>query len=118
MSVDNAAHVLGVKQEVAYHFVRRNILQGGSYINGEALSAFQAEYVTGTEIAVKHGLRARWVSVKLVELGVEPVCAPQVDGCRQYLFRRADLELINPADLVGPRGKLRLKVPDEDSDDD
>ncbi len=121
VGVDTAAAVLGVKQEVAYHFLRCGLLHaipGSSRFDGEAIDAFQAEYITGTEIAAKHGLRARWVSVKLVELGVEPVCAPQVDGCRQYLFRRADLETVDPADLVGPRGKLRLKGQDEDSDED
>ncbi len=108
MSTDQASAVLGVKQEVAYHWMRRGLIasvQGttqtekGSRITQDGLDAFRKDYVTGTEVARKFGLRARWVSVKLALNGVQPVSGPQVDGCRQFLFRRAEVEAAGPGKM-------------------
>jgi TniQ len=101
MSTNAAAAALGVKQEVAYAWVRRGLIvtvrgmthaERGYRITEEALANFRREYVAGTEVAKLLGMRARWVSVKLAASGVLPVSGPAVDGCRQFLFRRAEVE--------------------------
>ena len=108
MSTMVAAVALGVKQQVAYHWVHMGFIavtvgttktEQGFRVAPDALDAFRKEYVTGTEIARELGRRARWVSVELVRSGIHPVSSPEVDGCRQFLFRRAEVEA---ADL--PRG--------------
>lgn len=99
MSVVEAAAELGVKQEVAYHWVRVELLgtvagakvtEAGRRVTAEALRRFREEYATGTEVARRLGLAVRWASVHLRERGVRPVSGPGVDGARQYLFRRAE----------------------------
>ncbi len=101
MSTNDAAVALGVKQEVAYAWVRRGLIvtmrgttkaEQGYRITEEALADFRREYVAGTEVAKLLGMRARWVSVKLAASGVVPVSGPAIDGCRQFLFRRAEVE--------------------------
>jgi hypothetical protein len=101
MSTNAAAVALGVKQEVAYAWVRRGLIvtvQGttkeelGHRITAEALADFRRDYVAGTEVAKLLGTRARWVSVRLAASGVLPVSGPQVDGCRQFLFRRSEVQ--------------------------
>ena len=102
MSVKEAADKLGVKQQVAYEWVRRGLLrtvagttkaEAGSRITPEALDYFRKEYVTGVELAATVGSRSRrHSSPQLMELGLTPVSGPSVDGARQYLFRRADAE--------------------------
>jgi len=115
MSVDAAAKRLGVKQEVAYHWARRGILEtvrvdaereNGMRVTEQALEKFQAEYVTGTEVAAEMGMRARWVSVALERRGIRPVSGPSVDGGRQLLFRRADVIDVRPASLVSGASKM------------
>jgi len=114
MSVDEASRRLGVKQEVAYHWVRTGRLatvQGttrdepGRRITEDSLARFRAEFVTGTEVAKRFGLGVRWVSVHLCERGIQAVSGPGVDGARQYLFRRADLLGFGKASLVSGSAK-------------
>lgn len=115
MSIDEAAKRLGVKQEVAYHWARRGILatvrasatrEAGARVTEEALQAFRAEYVAGTEVAKQAGLRARWVVVHLEKRGVRPVSGPSVDDGRQALFKRSDVADVRVGSLVSGASKL------------
>jgi hypothetical protein len=101
MSTVEASLILGVKDSTAYLWVRRGLIAStpgatkaefGYRITQEALDAFKTTYVTGTEVAKKLGLRARWVSVKLEASGIQPVSGPRTDGSRQLLFLRTDVE--------------------------
>ncbi len=111
MSTMAAAVTLGVKQQVAYHWVRRGLIattvgttktEQGYRVSQEALDAFRKKYVTGTEIARQLGRRARWLSVELVRSGINPVSSPEVDGCRQFLFRWADVRAAYPIEIKVP----------------
>ena len=111
MSTMAAAVALGVKQEVAYHWVRMGLIaatvgttktEQGYRVTQDGLDAFRKEYVTGTEIARELGRRARWVSVELVRSGIYPVSSPEVDGCRQFLFRRVDVRAACPVEIEAP----------------
>jgi hypothetical protein len=97
VSVDAAARLLGIKQQVAYHLVKRKAL-GSEILNqnsnirripSAAIDNFRRTYVSLAQLA-----RARGSSPKAVldSLIVRPVIGPTIDGCRQYFFLRADLE--------------------------
>lgn len=93
LSVDQAAKVLGVKQQVAYALahsglIKADLRQKPIQISREALESFQREYVSLAELA---GTRRTSSRRMLLELEAVPVCGPSVDGCRQYFFRRLDV---------------------------
>lgn len=93
LSVDQAAKVLGVKQQVAYALVysgliRTDRLQKPIQIGRDVLESFQREYISLAELA---GGRRTSPRRLLLELDSVPVCGPTVDGCRQYFFRRLDV---------------------------
>lgn len=121
LNVVEAAERLGVKQEVAYHWVRIGLLptmtvasesETGRRLTEAVLEAFQREFVTGPEYAWEHRLGRRWAAKHLEMAGVQPVSGPTVDGGRQYVFRRADLEAVNPERVVSGNSKLRRKAAD------
>lgn len=93
LSVDQAAKVLGVKQQVAYalvhsELIRTDRLQKPIQIGRDELDTFQREYVSLAELARERRISSRRL---LLELKVAPVSGPAVDGCRQYFFRRFDV---------------------------
>ena len=116
LSVVEAATQLGVKQEVAYSWVRAGLLatvmvdspnETGRRVTEAALAAFRQEYVTAAEFACVHRLGKKWAGRNLIELGVKAVSGPSVDGARQFLFWRADLAGFDVSKLVSTRSKLR-----------
>ncbi len=95
VSVDEAATVLGIKQQVAYQLVHQGLLSSYQVSNRAEvrvrsvdLQDFQRTYVSLAELA-----RSRKTSPKalLGKLPCEPVTGPTVDGTRQYFYRIADL---------------------------
>lgn len=95
VSVDEAATVLGVKQQVVYQLVYQGLLPSYQMLNRAEvrvrsvdLQGFQRTYVSLAELA-----RSRKTSPKalLGKLLCEPVTGPIVDGTRQYFYRIADL---------------------------
>lgn len=98
LSVVDAAKKLKLKQEVAYHLVRRGIL--GSYIEedtgqmivGQAdIEKFNQNYISTGEIALRIGgvLRASAIPSYLESRGIKPYAGPTIDSCRQYLYQRS-----------------------------
>ena len=119
LSVQEAGQELGIKKEVAYHCVRSGWLatttvnsagEVGLRLTQAAVDAFRSEYVTGSEFARVHQLGRKWAGTHLVAAGVQAVCGPSVDGCRQFLFRRADLKGFDAERLVSGQSKLRPKT--------
>jgi hypothetical protein len=93
LSVDQAAKVLGVKQQVAYALVHSGLIrtdrrQKPIQIGRDALEFFQREYISLAELASGRRTSPRRL---LLELDLVPLCGPTVDGCRQYFFRRLDV---------------------------
>lgn len=95
VSIDEAATVLGIKQQVAYQLVYQGLLPSSQMLNRAEvrvrsvdLQDFQRTYVSLAELA-----RSRKTSPKalLGKLSCEPVTGPTVDGTRQYFYRIADL---------------------------
>ena len=105
MSINAAALVLGVKQQVAYELVRKGLLatvvsedgtQRGRRITTSAIDEFRNEFVALTELARQRGTGVRRL---LTDIPVPPVLGHRVDGTRQYFYRRADLKLPLPGSL-------------------
>lgn len=97
VSVSAAAEVLGLKEEVVYELVAKNLLAATLLENKgrimrkislPSLERFRQEYVSLAELAKKCNMSS---SVLLKRLGVKPVTGPRIDGGRQYFFRRDDL---------------------------
>jgi hypothetical protein len=94
ISVDQAATALGLKQEVTYQLVRRGLIsaqhvpQAGFRVCLESLQRFQLDYVSLSELSARSGKSPRRL---LRELTARPVTGPQVDGARQYFFRRTEI---------------------------
>lgn len=97
LSVDLAARVLGLKQQVVYELVARGLLKTTLTtsnvwaITPAQLLVFKNMYVSLVEIASEQGRSPRWVLHKIKAL---PVCGPSVDGARQYFFSRSDLSIV------------------------
>lgn len=94
MSVDQAAARLGIKQQVAYHLVRKgllgstNELRAGTRVSASDVADFQSKYVSLADVAavIQHSPRAA-----LQKVQAEPVCGASIDACRQYFYKRADV---------------------------
>jgi TniQ len=94
MSVNEAAHQLALKQQVAYDLVRHGLLVTtgsklqGRRITGKHLDAFQSIYISLADISRSVHRAPRWV---LQNIHAAPISGPSIDGSRQYFFRRADV---------------------------
>ena len=95
LSVDLAARVLGVKQQVAYELVAKGLLKttprtsNARAISAAQLEAFKNQYISLVEIATNWERSPKWV---LQKIKILPICGPSVDGVRQYFFRRDEFE--------------------------
>lgn len=94
LSVDQAARLLGVKQQVAYDLVACGLLRTtadgarGRRISMADLATFKKTYVSLVTLAQHQKHSPKWT---LQAIDAVPVCGPSVDGSRQYFFRRADV---------------------------
>ena len=115
LSVVEAAEVMRVKPEVCLHWARMGLLasteggrrpEKGTRISREAIAGFASRYLLAPEYAAWHGVGTKWVARHLAKLGVAPVSGPSVDGGRQYVFRRVDVEM-PPRHADPPTGHRR-----------
>jgi hypothetical protein len=93
MSIDAAAKLLGIKQQVAYCLVGRGLLgssDGGRFgrrVMPEHLKLFSESYVSLAELASTRSLSPR---AMLAQISAAPVSGPDIDGNRQIFFRRLE----------------------------
>jgi TniQ len=91
MSIDEAAKLLGIKQQVAYHLAKVGLIhiiqtkQAGKQITIEAIETFNHKYVALSVLAKQQQTSP---SALLKALKVKPVTGPQIDGGRQYFYLR------------------------------
>jgi hypothetical protein len=100
-----AARVLGLKEQVVYELIERDLLgskrtrSGRGWLNridpGE-LQAFRETYVSLATLAKAAGKAPRAL-LKIIQ--VVPVTGPTIDGTRQYFFRRTDVHRAGLEDL-------------------
>ncbi len=95
-SITDAAAILGIKAQVAYHLVRCGLLESTrspqaqvSRIPQQRITTFKARYITLVETAKRLGTSSKQA---LHRLQVHPVVGPSIDGCRQYFYLRSDVE--------------------------
>lgn len=96
-SVDQAATILSIKQEVAYELVRGGLLKvvengvpasRGVRVTAQAIDDFRSTFISLGAIAKLRGVQPRKL---LSELATKPACGPSIDGVRQYFLRRQDV---------------------------
>jgi len=101
MTIPEAAVRLKLKQEVVYHYCNHGFLKcrrtrgmRGRQVTETDISKFQAVYVVPAQLGLDKGKHKYpgWTSDQLIKAGVKPVSGPPVDGGRQFLFRRRDVE--------------------------
>lgn len=96
MSVNQAAKALNIKQEVAYHLVKKNLLASKATKNKlvkvsmKALATFKELYISLNDLSILIGKSPANV---LKHLHIQPVCGPTIDGCRQYFYLRDQVTL-------------------------
>lgn len=98
-SIPQVAALLSIKQEVAYSLVRSQLLRVNAnslgvrnqqYVRQTELESFQSQYVFCRDLALEWKTSPKNIRSALHQAGVTPVAGPDVDGCRQLLYRRAD----------------------------
>ncbi len=95
-SITDAAGILGIKAQVAYHLVRCGLLESTSSpltqvrrVSRDGIAKFKARYISLVEIAKRSGTSPKQA---LHRLQIHPVVGPAIDGCRQYFYLRSDVE--------------------------
>lgn len=95
LTIPEAAKQLKIKEQVAYHLVQRRLLastlrnQTQFWITTEAVADFERQYVALSALAQEAKTSPKSL---LTTLAVQPVTGPTIDGCRQYFYRRTDLQ--------------------------
>lgn len=100
VSVGKAAVLLGLKEEVAYSFVRLGLLWSTSVKRGrctqqmvkpDAIDRFRRRYILGPEIAVYLGMSPKDSLKHLWEIRIRPIAGPTIltAACRQYVWARS-----------------------------
>lgn len=100
LSIVEAAEQMAVKQEVAYHLVRQGLLhtttaetrRRNQRVAMQQLQEFKTEYVWLRDLAQGAHTSPKHLRALLDQEGIRPISGPDVDGCRQTLFRRACLQ--------------------------
>lgn len=111
VGIPSVAVLMGIKQEVAYHLVRRNLLAAkpngrrGLLVAREEIQRFQSQYVLARDLAKMLRTSARHVIHRLSVAGVVPVTGPDADGCRQVIYSLTSLGAVPlPPSLKGALG--------------
>jgi hypothetical protein len=104
-----AAKLLGITRDVIYFLVRKGILtsrnrDGDRYtdllIGKDALEEFKLNYIFPATIAKQLGTISGHLTRLLATQGIHPVSGPEVDGGRQYVFKKLDLDMMNIQGIV------------------
>ncbi|OAZ15257.1 TniQ family protein [Thalassospira indica] len=97
VTIREASRMLGLNEEATRHLVHKGLLETTSVaIDGrlrrqvslDAIERFNATYVSASSLAARNDTSAKTVVIKQKEFGIRPVTGPEVDGGRQYFFRR------------------------------
>jgi hypothetical protein len=101
MTIPEVADRLKLKQEVVYHYCNLGLLKcrkmwgmRGRRVTEADVKAFQGAYIVPAHLGLDKGKHKYpgWASDQLIASGYRPVSGPGVDGGRQFLFRRRDVE--------------------------
>jgi hypothetical protein len=99
LSVPDVARELKVKEEVCYHLVRKQFLASEAgvlrdrqcrVVHRSAIENFRSEFTPLVDAAEERCMTSRALLIIIRAHGIEPICGPDVDGCRQYFLRLSD----------------------------
>lgn len=108
ITVQEAAEVLNIKQEVAYDLSRLQLLKTHfrqigrrkvGCVQCAELEAFRLKFVFARDIAKAVGRSSRGVMQSLTALGIHPVAGPEINKCRQVMFLRVALDGLEKFEL-------------------
>lgn len=97
LTIRQAAHRLGLKEEVVHGLVRRHLIRSAvgpgrhrrqNLISEIDIQRFKARYVSASQLAREFQTSPRSAVRCLERAGLRPVTGPTVDGSRQYFFAR------------------------------
>lgn len=103
-SAPEAAKLLGVTQDVVYFLARKGMLSSRSGVNErysdlligkDDLEEFSSAYIFPAKLAKQLSTRSSHLTQLWATQGIHPVSGPGVDGGRQHVFKKSDLEIIN-----------------------
>jgi hypothetical protein len=95
--VDDVAHRLGLKQEVAYQLVRNGLIKSrtekigrrlGRIVLDDDIKEFSSRYISAAEMSSTYGKSPRWLVHNLFKRMIHPETGPKIDGGRQYFYLR------------------------------
>ncbi len=96
ISLPNVAASMQVKEEVIYALARSGLLpvvvlatgtkRASQGVSRVALQAFGQRYIFARDLARSFGRSPRALIEELAILGLNPICGPKTDGCRQVLY--------------------------------
>ena len=98
-SVSAAARKLGVKEEVCYHLVRKQLLASETgtlrdrecrVVHISAIETFRSKFISLVDAAKERYTTSRALLAVIRTRGIEPVCGSDIDGCRQYFLYLSD----------------------------
>jgi hypothetical protein len=117
-SAREAAKLLGVTQDVVYFLARKEILSSRSrtgerypdlLIGRDDLEEFNLTYILPAKVAKQLGTVSGHLTGLLIAQGIQPISGSKVDGGRQYVFRRSDLDSVNINELVTANSHRNLR---------
>ncbi len=95
-SINKAAEILDIKQEVAYQLVRNGLLTSVSNSNNtksipkDALIIFEKNYISLAKLKSRTDWKEK---LSFMVKTIAPVSGPSIDGGRQYFFKKADFDV-------------------------
>jgi hypothetical protein len=113
-SAPEAAKLLGITRDVVYFLAKKGILSslskaGQHYpellIGKDSLEEFNSACALPAKVAKQFGTVSGHLTRLLTTQGIHPISGPKVDGGRQYVFRKSDIDMIDINTLVSGRPK-------------
>lgn len=99
LTVDQAAKLIGIKQQVAYELVHMNLIKaelmhrqpkGGSRIRRTEVEKFKQDYIFATEVGHRLGVSPRKAISILEKRLIKPISGPGIDDGRQLLYLKSE----------------------------
>lgn len=98
LSIPEVAHILHIKQEVAYWLARNEYLEAegsptgrGLQVRRDQLERFRATYIFATEVTEQLCISPRTLISMLTPFGVNSLRGDGSEPCRQLVYRRSDI---------------------------
>lgn len=92
------AKLLQVKDEALLKWINQGLLTNANLVSNcwmipyESVERFKNDYILSAPLARELRTSPRYLVQKLIEQGIIPISGPSIDGGRQYIFKRIDLQ--------------------------